>query len=467
MKVTNWRKKIIASIVAGGALVPGLSLAVDIPLGDPSFELYTVPAFVVGPPQSGGYAYAQPPNGSYRPTSPWVDDLDSPPGFAQDSGSSNWIYNAAYAERVSATNPTNRRASPRTGNQAMHGLDGNFNAQETTATFQVEKTYTFTMWAQNDVVLDQGDGVGLYIFDGNVPLSPANALSSKFFKATVVNRVAGMTPAQSAANWGKITVQHTVFPGAPEIGHPVGVAFNAFRDTAVDDASLDFVDASSVLLILEVNTTNGQVRVRNQTAAPIRIDYYDIKSTGGALNATSWNSLQEQNLAGFPAGNGSGNGWEEAGGSTSTAIGESYLTGDSAVGSGANVGLGAAFNVGGSQDLVFKYGAVIPTSNPIGDFNNNGVVDGADYVVWRNAGPNDTLPNDPTPGTVNQSDYNTWRSNFGASSTVPSTQFRGLVHYVSSFTGSAAAVPEPSCVLLVGISLSMLLTGRSRRTELD
>jgi hypothetical protein len=44
-----------------------------------------------------------------------------------------------------------------------------------------------------------------------------------------------------------------------------------------------------------------------------------------------------------------------------------------------------------------------------GDFNNNGVVDTADYVLWRNGGP---LANDPTPG-VQPADYNVWRANFG------------------------------------------------------
>ena len=54
MKVTNWRRKLMASLVAGGALVPNLSYGIDIPLGDPSFEDYVVPS----PPN---YAYAQPP----------------------------------------------------------------------------------------------------------------------------------------------------------------------------------------------------------------------------------------------------------------------------------------------------------------------------------------------------------------------------------------------------------------------
>ena len=194
MKVTNWRRKLIASLVAGGTLVPGIGYALDIPLGDPSFENYVVPA-------SPGYAYAVPPNGSYRPTSPWVDDLDSPTGFTQDAGSSNWIYDANYAETASATN---KRAAPRTGNQAMHGLDGNFNAQKVVNVFEADKTYTFSVWAQNDLLLDQGDGVGLYVFDGNVPFTTASALGSANFTTTVAHRTAGMTAVQSKANWGQL-----------------------------------------------------------------------------------------------------------------------------------------------------------------------------------------------------------------------------------------------------------------------
>ena len=48
----------------------------------------------------------------------------------------------------------------------------------------------------------------------------------------------------------------------------------------------------------------------------------------------------------------------------------------------------------------------------LGDYNNNGTVDAADYVLWRNGGP---LANESDmPGTVNQADYNFWRSRFGA-----------------------------------------------------
>ena len=48
-----------------------------------------------------------------------------------------------------------------------------------------------------------------------------------------------------------------------------------------------------------------------------------------------------------------------------------------------------------------------------GDYNENGTVDAADYVLWRNGGP---LQNEvDTPGVVNAADYTAWRTRFGNS----------------------------------------------------
>jgi hypothetical protein len=92
-----------------------------------------------------------------------------------------------------------------------------------------------------------------------------------------------------------------------------------------------------------------------------------------------------------------------------------------------------------------------PSLNLTGDYNNNGVVDAADYVAWRNAGPTDTLPNDATPGTVDQSDYQAWRANFGAGS----GSGAGL--------GGSQSVPEPTSIALVCLLGSCLLPVRVRR----
>jgi hypothetical protein len=83
---------------------------------------------------------------------------------------------------------------------------------------------------------------------------------------------------------------------------------------------------------------------------------------------------------------------------------------------------------------------VVPTPL-IGDFNRDGVVDAADYVVWRNASPGDTLPNDDTPGIVDASDYNDWRSNFGKS---------GLA---SAASLGVSPVPEPALMTLLILTI--------------
>ena len=51
-----------------------------------------------------------------------------------------------------------------------------------------------------------------------------------------------------------------------------------------------------------------------------------------------------------------------------------------------------------------------------GDYNDNHVVDAADYTVWRdNLDSMATLPNDETPGWVMMDDYDVWKMHFGES----------------------------------------------------
>jgi hypothetical protein len=72
-----------------------------------------------------------------------------------------------------------------------------------------------------------------------------------------------------------------------------------------------------------------------------------------------------------------------------------------------------------------------------GDYNENGVVDAGDYIIWRkNVGTTITLPNDPTGGTIGPQQYNTWRANFGR------TPGSGTII-------GGAAVPEPSSLLVL------------------
>lgn len=81
-----------------------------------------------------------------------------------------------------------------------------------------------------------------------------------------------------------------------------------------------------------------------------------------------------------------------------------------------------------------------------GDYNSDGVVDAADYTVWRNQLGTTTLPNrDPgATGPVGQFDYLVWKNNFGTTS-----------------TGNATTVPEPAS-LLVGLWVVIGISVKSR-----
>jgi hypothetical protein len=102
---------------------------------------------------------------------------------------------------------------------------------------------------------------------------------------------------------------------------------------------------------------------------------------------------------------------------------------------------------GGDVVLIGDSSIIVPQGVP-GDYNNNGIVDAADYVLWRKGGP---LQNEvDTPGTVNAADYTAWRARFGNTSGSGS----GL---------NASAVPEPNAILLVMCVL--LGAGLARRSH--
>ena len=89
-----------------------------------------------------------------------------------------------------------------------------------------------------------------------------------------------------------------------------------------------------------------------------------------------------------------------------------------------------------------------------GDYNNDGVVDGADYVVWRDSvgKPQGTLLNDVDGGTIGSAQYDTWAANYGA------------VHE----SLNASAVPEPwnAGLLSAGLLISPLTARRETRSAM-
>ena len=96
--------------------------------------------------------------------------------------------------------------------------------------------------------------------------------------------------------------------------------------------------------------------------------------------------------------------------------------------------------------------AVVAT-NPLGDYNNNGTVDAADYVLWRKGGP---LANEvDAPGTVNGADYTAWRARFGNSGSGAGAG--------SGDPRTAGAVPEPGGMFLAAVPIFIGLIMLNRR----
>jgi hypothetical protein len=87
---------------------------------------------------------------------------------------------------------------------------------------------------------------------------------------------------------------------------------------------------------------------------------------------------------------------------------------------------------------------VLITTALAGDYNGNGTVDAADYVLWRNAGP---LANEGvTPGSNTPEDYDFWRSRFGTTA--------------GSGIGAVAAVPKPGTAVLLLAGVAALFPRR-------
>jgi hypothetical protein len=205
-------------------------------------------------------------------------------------------------------------------------------------------------------------------------------------------------------------------------------------------------------LVLQVDPTDGKARIVNDsTFNNIRFDGYQVSSASNSL-LTTWNSLQDQTVTG----------WEEAS-LTAGLLAELNPTANSTVNAGQTAATltGLFRTAGGVQDLAFQFR--VPGTGPgtgvlngvvryapfsaggalVGDYNNNGSVDAADYVVWRDRlGQTFALPNrDPaSSGAVSMADYNAWRSRFGNTNSAAAAI-------------SSSAVPEPSTLALVMISV--------------
>jgi hypothetical protein len=424
MKVTDIRRKLAASLVAGGLMMPIPTLAANLDtnlLTDPGFEdtgscatygcylnswndgtgldytyfhNFPVPSYANGSPLAGGGL-------NY-----FNSNFASPDGDVLGPG--------VVAQSVDVS--TGDSATLIASGEAAIGMSGFFSS-----------------------FLNDGDfgTMHLEFLDGASSSLGSVQVSDSDTTTWTQERTSGFMPVGTESLL--VSLYGTALAGGP--------------DGYIDNVDVQITAAANLLMFLEVNTTTGVATLKNETGGTINIDYYEITSAGNSLDAadgTGWNSLQDQNMAGFPAGNGSGNGWEEAGGSGSGVLSESFLTANSAVADQAAIGLGALYDPGDPQDLVFSYG-VVGTVALDADFDNDNDTDGNDFLEWQQGF-----------GTIfDSTNLVDWEGEFGSIGGPggTSTLVTGFVRYVTS---AATAVPEPSSVMLVGMGLATLLAGRRR-----
>jgi hypothetical protein len=117
--------------------------------------------------------------------------------------------------------------------------------------------------------------------------------------------------------------------------------------------------------------------------------------------------------------------------------------------------IGNALNV---DQATFTDITVTSFVNMAGDYNGNGVVDAADYAVWRKnaggAGGSASVGDSEPDGDVDNDDYTFWRSRFG----------NGGPGAGSSL--GTSNVPEPASTVLILMVAGMMLIAAHRRARM-
>jgi hypothetical protein len=220
------------------------------------------------------------------------------------------------------------------------------------------------------------------------------------------------------------------FGGASE--EDLQFRFSRFSDGALIPAVVKYSGTKVNNLLLQVDPTGVEDSyLRNTSNTSVQIDAYDVRSAAGRLSPAQWESLDDNNVGGA-------NVWVEGLNNTANLVSEfnqSITTPTLTLAPGAIHNLGRLY-LGGTQDLSFQfllageqaastgaviYEAFVESMGVQGDYNENGVVDAADYTLWRNnlnGAPTALKNRNPanSANNINQADYTFWKQRFGATS---------------------------------------------------
>jgi hypothetical protein len=217
-------------------------------------------------------------------------------------------------------------------------------------------------------------------------------------------------------------------------------------------------------LDLVIDRATGGVTLRTFGSTDIVLAGLRLKSAAGSLDPSDWLSITDHYDANSGGAIDGSDAWLKLSQKATDLSEATFGTGTVAPGPG--VSLGSVFRLGAVEDIQAEYADpitqkakhvhvrytnVAPADLLPGDFNDDGVVNAADYTVWRdNLGAAVAMPNEVSSnGRVSQEDYDTWRAAYGSSA--ESTQ--------------AVATPEPGALSILVLAIVAMSFTRLQRVN--
>ena len=433
----------------GGKLLLGLTLAAALALSSSSQAL-TLTLYDADPDNSAATPAPDP------TTVGWF--IDNVSGFTPNAGFSTagTTTGGAQAWILNDAGPTG--AGPNQNNRLGYSLSpftidqmdsGGFTL---TMEFEQRSTGAFVGIGYNHDGADNDIGLTASSRYGQNPAIGLQSFTYSWDGITFTPNPGAAGPANFSTFWGGAT------PGGGMVFFGDSSSNTALMNLAITKVTLDGPDLNPVEPGATVNLTTGEVKLFGDDITSLDVTSYSLKSSLGQLLFGNLTSLESQNIGDPAMDPNNGIGFEILS-QTSNDITEADLIGSTVFDNSTSLSLGNIFNTATNaldRDLVLSFTTLagtfagqviyIPGVAVEGDYNGDGIVDAADYIVWRkHLGASITLPNEnpsaTTPGIVDQEDYDYWRSRFGATSG-------------SGSLNATSAVPEPvtAALVLVGIA---------------
>lgn len=477
MKVTNLKRKLIAALIAAGTLVPVGAFAANfnqnlVVNGDfENVDINTTnvlhsPLVLNWNSVIGGYAYSHdgssssagvvpnfangspPPNSGHwylttnRPGAANLDRIDTPGEFYQDIDVSS-VDNVAFINAGAVQIPMSAYMS-------TYANDADYGNVQALFLSKTGAVLGSAVMSDSDVTPKSG----------GVVTGPVNVWSPNSLNPFVP---AGTTKI-------RLSIYGTKEPG-----------ISAGADGYVDNVTLQ-VQLNTPELAILVNRANGNITLKNLTSGSINLASYSITSAFEGMSTTSWLPIADNYDKDNPGANqvDAAHSWTKL---TAAGAHTDLSEADLQTGLGATIASNQTINLGNGdwiqnphEDLVFKYiangvihtGYVGYTGNndspfAAGDFNLDGVINAADWVILRTNQLSNlsslSLAQAYRLGDLNgdkisdHADFVAFKSAYDA------------VNGAGSFVAMVASIPEPTTSILVLAAGSIALPVVRRRSK--